>query len=91
MALKHVDSEAASATTIVSPFKGSKESAAPGDLEPAWSRGGRRADLDGDYDQRRAADADWRRQLARNFRQDNEAVGIPRALDGTPWVRGSRY
>lgn len=36
------------------------------------------------------ADADWRAQLARNRRQDREAVGIPKALDGTPWVGRGR-
>lgn len=51
--------------------------------------GGRRADLPYDYQQRDAADADWKAQLARNARQDREAVGqMHGKLDGTPWVKG---
>lgn len=57
-----------------------------GDLEPPFKGGGRRADLPADWQQRDAADADYNANLARNARQDREAVGVPRALDGTPWI-----
>lgn len=58
------------------------------DTDPAFAGGGRRADLPADYQQRDAADSDWRKQLARNDRQDRQAIGQPKALDGTPWVKG---
>ena len=61
-----------------------------GDCDPPFARGGRRADLPADYQQRQAADADWRRNLAFNQRQDREAVGTARQPDGTPWVRNGR-
>lgn len=57
-----------------------------GDLDPPFKGGGRRADLPADYQQRDAADADYARNLARNQRQDREAVGTAKTLDGTPWV-----
>ena len=50
--------------------------------------GGRRADIPGDWQQRAAADADWRANLSRNARQDKQAIGQPKALDGAPWVKG---
>lgn len=58
------------------------------DDDPPFKGGGRRADLPADYQQRDAANADWRTNLDRNAKQDREAVGQPRALDGTPWVKG---
>ena len=58
------------------------------DDAPAFEGGGRRADIPGDYQQRDAADADWRKNLARNTRQDRQAIGQPKAQDGTPWVKG---
>jgi hypothetical protein len=77
--------------TIIAPTSGPKTLQGPGDLAPPFEGGGRQADLPADYDQRAAADIDWQRQLARNVRQDREAVGVPRSLSGTPWVRGERY
>src|SRR5215469_2643706 len=61
-----------------------------GELDPPFKGGGRRADLPGDYDQRAAADADWRKNLDFNSRQDREAVGQQKSLDGTPWLRSNR-
>lgn len=61
-----------------------------GDLDPPFQGGGRHADLPADYQQRQAADADWKGELDRNRRQDREALGQPKALDGTPWVRGDK-
>lgn len=98
--LKHVESEygyrsdqqntrrtgPAPAGTIVAPTDGPKVYQGPGDLSPPFRDGGRQADLPADYDQRACADADWRAQLARNNRQDREALGQPRSVDGTPWV-----
>lgn len=59
-----------------------------GDGDPPFQGGGRRADLPADYQQRECADQDWRAQLDRNQRQDRECLGQPKALDGTPWVKG---
>ena len=56
-----------------------------GDEDPPFSGGGRRADLPSGHQQRQAADADWRANLARNARQDREALG---QKTDTPWVRG---
>lgn len=67
--------------------RGPVEQQTPDDGAP-FEGGGRRADLPGGYQQRQSADADWRANLDRNARQDREAVGQPRALDGTPWVKG---
>ncbi len=78
-------------STIISPTSGVKNLQAPGDLAPPWEGSGRAADLPGDWDQRKAADADWHIQLARNIRQDRQAVGTPKDLNGTPWVKGARY
>jgi hypothetical protein len=75
---------------ILAPTTGPKMYQGPGDLDPPFAGGGRQADLPADYDQRAAADEDWRIQLARNARQDREALGIPKALDGTPWVGKGR-
>ena len=61
-----------------------------GDLDPPFKGGGRRADLPADYDQRAAADKDWRGQLDRNTRQDRESLGIPKQLDGTPWLKSNK-
>lgn len=58
-----------------------------GDLDPPFKGGGRRADLPADYQQRAAADADYDRNLRMNARQDREAIGIARQMDGTPWVQ----
>ena len=52
--------------------------------------GGRRADLPYDYQQREAADADYAANLARTRRQDREAIGQQKSLDGTPWVGRGR-
>ncbi len=60
-----------------------------GDMSPPFSGGGRRADLPADYQQRDAADADWKGNLARNSRQDRQAIGQMHGKDdGTPWVKG---
>lgn len=48
------------------------------DTDPPFKGGGRRADLPADYQQRAAADADYRAQLARSHRQDREQLGIQR-------------
>lgn len=48
------------------------------DTDPPFKGGGRRADLPADYQQRAAADADYRANLARNQRQDREQLGIQR-------------
>ena len=61
-----------------------------GDLDPPFKNGGRRADLPADYQQRDAADADWKANLARNARQDNERLWQMRGQDGTPWVGKGR-
>lgn len=61
-----------------------------GDLDPAFEGGGRRADLPADYQQREAADKDWRTNLSRNQRQDRAAIGQPKALDGTPWLKSNK-
>lgn len=94
--LKHVESEygarpdqqntrrtgAPPAGAIVAPTSGPKTYQGPGDLAPPWEDGGRQADLPADYDQRACADADWRRQLARNNRQDRENLSV----GDTSWV-----
>lgn len=60
------------------------------DDDPPFKNGGRRADLPtGGYQQRASADRDYAENLARNAREDKQAVGQPKALDGTPWQRGS--
>lgn len=60
------------------------------DDAPPFDGGGRRADIPGDYQQRDAADADWKAQLARNSRQDRAAIGQMHGKDdATTWVRGS--
>lgn len=55
------------------------------DTDPPFSGGGRRADLPADYQQRECADADYNANLARNTRQDKEALG---QKPDTTWVRG---
>jgi hypothetical protein len=55
------------------------------DTDQPFSGGGRRADLPADYQQREAADADCKINLARNTRQDKEALG---QKPDTTWVRG---
>jgi hypothetical protein len=72
--------------TIVAPTEGPKTYQGPGDLAPPWSNGGRQADLPADYDQRACANEDYRIQRARSDRQDREALGQPKSLDGTPWI-----
>jgi hypothetical protein len=67
---------------IIAPTSGPKTLQGPGDLAPPFEEGGRHAGLPADYDQRACADADWRTQLARNNRQDREALG----QGDTPWV-----
>jgi hypothetical protein len=79
----------ASGATIIAPTPGPKTFQGPGDMAPPFEGGGRQADLPADYDQRAAADADWRAQLTRNMRQDNQAVGTPKDLDGTPWLKSN--
>jgi len=61
-----------------------------GELDPPFKGGGRRADLPADYQQRAAADKDWRGQLTRNERQDRESLGIPKGPEGTPWLKSNR-
>ena len=61
-----------------------------GDYDPPFAGGGRRADLPADYQQRKAADADYNANLATVKRWDREAVGTPRTLDGTPWVNSGK-
>lgn len=61
-----------------------------GDCDPPFEGGGRRADLPADYQQRDAADADWKGELQRNQRQDRAAIGQPKALDGTPWMKSNK-
>lgn len=62
-----------------------------GDLKPPFDGGGRRADLPADYQQREAADTDYQNNLARNARQDREALGQMHGKnDGTPWVGKGR-
>lgn len=56
-----------------------------GDYDQPFEGGGRRADLPADWQQRAAADADYRANLARNQRQDREALG--QKTDAS-WVRG---
>ena len=75
---------------IVAPTGGPKMYQGPGDLDPPFAGGGRQADLPADTDVRANANADWRNELARNDRQDREALGQPRTLDGTPWVGKGR-
>lgn len=60
------------------------------DTDPPFKGGGRRADLPADYQQRDAADKDWRGQLQRNQRQDRAAIGQPKELDGTPWLKSNK-
>ncbi len=81
-------------STIVAPTGGPKVLQGPGDLEPEWGesgRSGRAADLPAGRDVRALADTDWRINLERNAARDKEAIGIPKALDGTPWVKSERY
>lgn len=68
--------------------RGPVEQRTPDDGAP-FEGGGRRADIPGDYQQREAADADWRKNLSRNARQDKQAIGQAKSLDGTPWQSGS--
>ncbi len=100
--LKHIESENDQQTTrrlgspqgsqtIIAPTSGPKTLQGPGDLAPPFEGGGRHADLPAELDVRAAADADWRVQLARNMKQDQEALATPRDLDGTPWVKGAKY
>jgi hypothetical protein len=80
-------------STIVAPTGGVKNYQGPGDLEPPWGesgKSGRAADLPGDWDARKAADTDWRIRLERNAARDKEAIGIPKALDGTPWLKSNK-
>jgi hypothetical protein len=66
------------------------EQATPDGGEP-FQGGGRHADLPFDYRQRPAADADYNANLARNARQDREAIGQMHGKDdGTPWVGKGR-
>jgi hypothetical protein len=53
------------------------------EISKPFAGGGRRADLNGGYDQRAAANRDWEIQLTRNSRQDREAVG---QKTDTGWV-----
>ncbi len=70
------------------PTKNPVEQRSPDGSEP-FTGGGRRADLPYDYQQREAADADWKANLERVARQDREAVGQMHGKDdGTPWVKG---
>lgn len=96
--LKHIEAEdetrrvgVTGGLIIVAPVPGPKTFQGPGDITPPFEGGGRQADLPGGYDQRAAADADWRAQLLRNTRQDKQALGQPRGPDGTPWVKSARY
>lgn len=52
-----------------------------GDLDPPFKNGGRRADLPADYQQRDAADADYRRILEMTRRWDRQAIGTPTSRD----------
>lgn len=52
-----------------------------GEQDEPFAGGGRRADLPAGYQQRQAADADWRHNLARNKRQDREQLGFPKTRD----------
>ncbi len=72
------------------PTQSPSEQRTPDGGEP-FQGGGRRADLPYDYQQRAAADADWKAELARNTRQDREAIGQMHGKDdATPWVKGSK-
>ncbi len=98
MARKHLESEdtdtrragISGGSTVVAPTSGVKNLQAPGDLAPPWEGSGRAADLPADWDQRKAADADWHIQLARNARQDRQAVGWMKGEKGTPWLKSNK-
>lgn len=59
-------------------LKGQSGGQRTGTSDPPFMGGGRCADLPGGYQQRDAADKDWRANLARNARQDREQIGVPK-------------
>lgn len=70
---------------VPQPWLGPSEQRTPEHGDP-FEGGGRRADLEADWQQRKMADADYAANLDRARRWDSEASGTARTLDGTPWI-----